>query len=276
MSAPIHKAGQAAPFITAVVKVFSDKKTGTFNVEGPYSILDALTDSGLQSLLPNGYVITEKSLQSGDKGMGKIVVKTNYYDDPASTEPAAPIRTTFTIEMEEVTYDLIDHPKFNAYQRNIIRMWLATEESERMEDGIYTYKGKDGIGRVVMDNTVDLFCAAYMAGIKTFNRYYPVIGKNSIYSNPPGMTMSGGSFTGGSPTFSAGIGTYNTPPLSLNGYPSTNWFKSKDSWVENANRTWTRTEQWTYTPEGSSGPHAWIYAASTGGGGGGGGEGGNS
>lgn len=39
--------------------------------------------------------------------------------------------------------------------------------------------------------------------------------------------------------------------------------QSKDSWRENGNRTWTRTEQWTYTPEGSSGDHAWIYTAST-------------
>lgn len=98
-----------------------------------------------------------------------------------------------------------------------------------------------------------------MAGIKTFNRYFPVIEEISTWSNPPGLSRSGKSFTGGTPTFSSDAGTYDDPPISLNGYPSGHWFKSKDSWAENENRTWTRTAQWTYTPESSSGNHAWIY-----------------
>ena len=37
------------------------------------------------------------------------------------------------------------------------------------------------------------------------------------------------------------------------------YYKSGDGWTENENTTWQRKEEWTYTPESSSGAHAWIY-----------------
>lgn len=264
MSAPVHKAGSAGPFLTVISKSKGDKSSATFTIEGTYSDLDELTASEIAALLPADYQAGESHLEPVSVGMGRLLVKAARYDSSAAGTDAF-IRSTFAIEMAEVTYDLVNHPMFSAGERDVIRMWLATDEAERKEGNFYTYKGRDGLGRVVMAANVEKFCAAYMAGITTFNRYYPVIEKSSAYSNPPGMTMSGGSFTGGTPTFSAGIGTYDAPPLTLNGYPSTNWFKSKDSWQENVNRTWTRTEHWTYTPEGSSGDHAWIYGGTPGG-----------
>lgn len=257
MSAPMHKAGTEAPFLTGVIKVFSDKKTGTFTIEGPYSILDTASDLAITRLLPTGYSISEKTVQSGDKGMGKIVVKTNYYDDPAS-QTQTPIRTTFLIDVEEVVYDLIDHAALDGGPHWICEKWLATDESKRVKNGKYYYT--DGVTETEITGTsAKRFCAAYLAGIKTFNQYFPVILKISHWTNPPGLLMSGGSFTEGSPIFSEGIGTYDDPPITLNGYGSGHWFKSKDSWQELANRTWTRTEQWTYTPEDKTGPHSWIY-----------------
>lgn len=179
------------------------------------------------------------------------------YDNPSAAD-LAPIRTTIEVNMEEVQYDLEDHPSL-ASVRNTILMWLATDESKRVDGSDYKYTDKNGALKTVSGGNALKFCAAYMAGIKTFNRYYPVITKRSIWKNPPGLTRSGRSFTGGSLPFSANCGKFDTPPITLSGFAATNYFKSHESWVQNENKTWTRTEAWTYTPEGSSGSHAWIY-----------------
>lgn len=261
MSKPVHKAGAEGPFLTVASKTYADRSNAVFTIEGPYEALDEMSSSEIAALLPTGFVIATMTLDPTDRGMGKITVRSNQCADPAQT--ISPVRTTFAIDMAEVTYDLVDHPIFTEAQRNVIRMWLATDESARVDDGDYRYTDKTGADILIQDNTVKKFCKAYMAGIRTFNRYYPVVDKVSTYTNPPGLSMSGSSFTGGSPAFSSGMGTYDDPPITLSGYPSGYWYKSKDSWRENGNRTWTRTEQWTYTPEGRSGDHAWIYTAST-------------
>ncbi len=136
---------------------------------------------------------------------------------------------------------------------------VATDEGARADGGAYRYMDAGGELQEVQEEEALKFIAAYMAGIKTFRRYYPVVEKTSLWRNPPGLNRSGRSFTGGSLPFSAGLGTFADPPVSLNGYPSGNWYKSRDSWEEGADRTWTRTEQWTYTPDGAASDHAWIY-----------------
>lgn len=230
----------------------SEKRTRTVTVEG---LLSDIELESPEDHCPSGYEIDSYNIASSGDGMGKMTIRCVKYNSGASFDA---LRTTFRVDMLEVQYDLEDHP-YLASVRDMCVKWLGTDESKRVNGTTYKYEDENGSLTEITDATAKKFCAAYMAGIKTFMRFYPVIEKQSTYSNPPGMSRSGKSFTGGSPTFSQGIGEYDTPPLNLSGYASTNWFKSKDSWVENGNRTWTRTEQWTYTPESSSGNHAWVY-----------------
>lgn len=269
MSKPVHKAGQAGPFLTVTSRFSGDRKSANFTIEGAFEDLEALSDSEILLLIPSGFAIKNTRIDPTDVGMGKMVVSATEYVTGAG-QTNVPIRTTFAINMAEVVYDLIDHDALAGEPHGICEKWLATDESDRVSGSgqnlVFRYRTTDGLETISNDAALK-FCRAYLAGIKTFNKYFPVVSKVSIYTNPPGLNVSGGSFTGGSPTFSSNIGKYNDPPISLNGYPTGDWFKSRDRWNENANRTWNRDEEWTYTPEGSSGQHAWIYAEQSAGGG---------
>lgn len=225
-------------------------------VTGPYSKLKSANPA---AYVPAGYDFESSDLSSTGDGMGKLSIRTVKYDSGGSA--FGPVRTTFRVEMAAVQYPLQNHP-YLAGVKDVIAKWLATDEAKRVQNNAFYYYDATGAQIMIRDNTAKKFCKAYMAGIETFNRYYPVIQKISTYKNPPGLNRTGTSFSGGSPTFST-AGEFEAPPISLSGYAQTGYFKSKDSWDENADKTWNRTEEWTWTPHGSDSDHAWIYDGST-------------
>lgn len=262
MSAPVRKAGASGAQVTGSRYEVADKRAVTVTLEGTFAELGALTDAAAAAFLPAGYSMERRTLTPDGAGMGRLEVYGVTYDGDGTSQDGAPVRTTFRIDMEEVTYDLIDHPAVCAdpADRAACERWLAADPASRSDgEGGWQYPGDDGEPVAIESEAAQRFCAAWMAGIRQFVRYYPVVEKVSVWRNPPGMNRSGRSFTGGSPRFSDAVGTFDTPPLSLGGYPSTNWFKSRDSWTERGDRTWQREERWTYTPDGSGGAHAWIY-----------------
>lgn len=245
--------GRPGALKTGTAISIADKRSAVVTVEGP---VDALKSANPADYVPDGYTLDTSNVTPNGNGLGKLTINCVRYENGASFSA---LRTTFSIDMQEVQYDLEDHP-YLARSRDKILKWLATDEARRVgKDDEYYFLNADGSVEKTNDDLTKKFCAAYMAGIKTFNRYFPVIEKISTWSNPPGLARSGKSFTGGTPVFSSNAGKFDTPPISLNGYPPNNWFKSRDKWNENENHTWTRTEQWTFTPESSSGDHAWIY-----------------
>lgn len=265
MSQPILKAGSEGPVITGGELHRSDRDSRTVIYEGPYAALEEFDleiagSDDLTSVIPEGYTLESRKLVPEGVGFGRLILNLIRFDDPNDTNPT-PIRETVSVDMAEVQYDLEDHPAL-ADARADILAWLATDENIRIKDGKYFKLDPNADSPVEIDDALALkFIAAYLSGIKTFNRYFPVIEKVSIWRNPPGLNRVGRSFTSGSPEFSDSIGHFDTPPISLSGFDNANYFKSKDSWHQNENKTWSRTEQWTYTPEGSTGQHAWIYEA---------------
>lgn len=231
-----------------------DKYVKIIKLCGPVADLESVT---LADWCPEGYYVESSTLTPDGDGLGTLEIRCVECPGIDDTK----ILTTYRVEMTEVALDLIQHPDLKG--NFAARAWLETDEAKRydeVEDKFY-YADKDG--NLVEIKSEDLaairFCRAYMAGIRTFNRYYPVIERVSLYKKPKGMSGSGfGTFTG-NPEFSS-CGSFEAPPLELTGYAQTNWFKSKDSWAQSSDRTWTRTEQWTYTPEGSTGAYSWIYA----------------
>lgn len=254
MSVPVLKAGASGPQITRISRTRSDKNAATVTVYGPYVDLD---EADPTEFVPDGLSLEKSTLSPADCGMGTLTLECISYDNPDGTG-LSPIRTTFEVDMEEVVYDLEDHPSLQSNRATILA-WLATDESKRVDGNDYKYTDKNGELQTVTGDKALKFCKAYMAGIKTFVRYYPVISKKSVWKNPPGLTREGRSFTGGSLPFSENCGKFDTPPISLSGFDDNNYFKGPENWVQNENKTWTHTEKWTYTPEGSTGEHAWIY-----------------
>lgn len=255
-----HVLGSTIPVTTSYRRDVADRESMTVDVEGVYSDLEQANPS---AYCPAGFVVNSSSLASTGDGLGKLTLRCVAYDSNAGSGFSA-VRTTFRVDMCEVQYDLEDHPAMSKEVRAACLKWLATDEEKRVQIAESTIKffsmTAEGTLEEITSESVKKYCNAYLAGIKTFNRYFPVIEKISVWKNPPGLLQSGRSFTRGSPTFSANVGKFDSPPLTLNGYPAANWFKSKDSWSQNADTTWSRTEQWTYTPDGRNGDHAWIYS----------------
>lgn len=261
MAKPVLKAGSyPAGFedATTVSTAEGDKDSTVVTVQCPNFVIDTLDP---EDFVPEGYVLDNSSKTTGADGMGALTLRCSKFNDD---DDFSPLRTTFRIEMQEVQYNLIDHPDVPDVSKTEFSCWLATDPTERVftKNGVtqYYYRNQGlKLTRVTSQYGIRL-CAAFMAGIKTFVRYFPVVSRISTYSNPPGLSRSGRSFTGGEPKFSASVGTFEEPPVTLNGYDSGSWFRGPDEWTENANKTWNLVEQWIYTPEGSDSDHAWIYA----------------
>lgn len=235
----------------------------TVVVEGPYSALEAVVpeqgdDNTSCSFCPSGMYVESATLDPDGIGGGKLSISCLDVGNDSEQTPAVPTRITYSIEMVETQYELKDHPKLEAGRKEIL-MWLATDENNRVFGNSFKYMDADGNLQTVNSQEARKFCQAYMHGIQNFVRYYPVITKTSYYRRVPGMTLDGISVSGGSPTFTSGIGTFDSPGITLSGYAATGWFKSKDSWQQAGDLTWTRNEQWTWTPDGSTSNYAWIY-----------------
>jgi len=280
-----HVFGTSTPVETGLTTMEGNGESCTVKVEGTYADLETLNPL---PYVPSGYEFDSKTVTSTGDGMGEMSIRCIKYNVGAF-DTWTPTRTTLRIDMAETNLDLISHN--HVTNKNIAKKWLATDEAERHDvDDQYWYRDlksnhpnesyktdsdlvegdEPGAGTgltalyQVQDSDVIDFCIAYEKGITTFVRFDPVIEKISYWKNPPGISRNGKSFTGGTKSdFSQDIGKFSTPPLTLQGYANTNWFKSRDNWTENADRTWQRTEQWVYTPDGPSSNTGWIYAVAT-------------
>lgn len=258
--------------VTGQSESHSDRDTLVITMQGPYAAFtghvpvqgNTHTDF---TYIPDGCYVESSKLDSDGKGGATLTVNCVVPGADSQQYPAAPSKVTYRIEMAEEQTDLVAHPSL-ASVTDICLKWLATDDKKKTNSsGDYQYDSGDGELIEITDTLAIRFCQAWMHGIKTYNRYFPVVEKISEYKRVPGLSMSGASITSGTAAFSSNIGTWNTPGITLAGYAATGFFKSKDSWVQNANSSWTRTEQWVWTPDGSSSAYGWIYNSSSGGGG---------
>lgn len=271
-----HIAGETDPFVTSRGVERSDRDSTIVEVTGRYIDLKTQIPAkgSTGNFVPEGYVCQSANLQSTGDGMGVLRIScTNYGEADISTLPE---RTTFSVDMVEVQQDLQCHPKIKGDKDALGQAlkWLATEEKWRFnpegdeqemadpKNAKYRYADADWDGtetglKIVTATNAQKFCAAWVDGIHTFNRYYPIVVKRGTYKRLPGASMSGASTTGGTVPFTSSAGKFEVPPLHLNGWKKAgHWFKGKDTWEQNADTTWTRTEQWIYTPVTT---HNWIY-----------------
>lgn len=185
-----------------------------------------------------------------------------------------PYNVTWEVGMEEVQMRLINHPdviKNCDIQR--LLMWEDTPKYLRVKtdnDGewkFYYYDGTVTSGNIdtkpITDEWEVAYCKAVTQGIETFNRYLPVITKNSFYLKLPGAQYSEAHVvTGGTISDFTGsdvIGQYSAPDLKVAGFIDNKdgvWFKNGDRYTTNPDGTATRTESWVFTNDPS---HMWIY-----------------
>ena len=185
-----------------------------------------------------------------------------------------PYNITWDVSMEEVQMKLINHPMIieNGNVQALFK-WEETRKGRRVEvnkngDMVFYYDdyATDGqfLGRVKMTGDWNIaYCSAVTQGIETYNRYLPVITKNSYYLELAGATpdinhvVHSGTiqdFTGAN-----SIGHFDVPELKVEGYIHGKdgvWFKSGDKYTSQADGSWIRTENWVFTNDPR---HMWIY-----------------
>ena len=249
----VHVAGTTSAVETGVQKDTGDKDALLVFVEGPYSVVKAVDPA---AHVPSGYTLEgSHTVSTGDGGAKMTIRCVNYGTDTATT---APFKTTWRIEMAEVTKNLYDHPTVRA-DKEIILKWLATDANKRVDGNTYQYEDANGQMTPIANPLALKYIAAYFKGIETYNEYYPIVQKISYWKRLPGGTMNGKSTTGGTVSKFSKAGCWDSPSLSINGYASSNFFKSGDDWQEDNNQIWTQTEEWTWTPEKDN-DTSWIYA----------------
>lgn len=190
-----------------------------------------------------------------------------------------PYNVTWDVAMEEVQMKLINHPSvLNNCDIDALVAWLDTQPGMRVTkdektgkiayqylkyeetDGVLSYKPEKITGEWNI-----AFCDAVTQGIETYNKYLPVVTKNSYYLELPGViyndahVITGGFITGF--TGPNAIGKFSEPPISIHGYANGNglWFKNCDKFTSQPDGTWIRTEGWVFTNDPR---HKWIYTGS--------------
>lgn len=256
---------------TGLGKRRGDTDSLVITIEGPQATMEDLVPAqGATNAdfayIPTGCYVQSASLSSDGRGKGTITINCVDPGADSAQTPATPTKITYRLTMAEEQTDLIAHPVITA-NATVVKdclAWLATDDSKKVdENGDYQYVNPDGTTYTpITDATAIKFCDAWMHGIKTFNRYFPVVEKISTYKRVPGLSLTGATITGGtvsSTNFGGNIGTWNAPPITLSGFASTGFFKSKYDWTQDAKSSWTLTEQWVWTPDGSTSDYGWIY-----------------
>lgn len=255
----IHVTGSTGAVVTNHSKVDGEKQTCVVTLEGPFDVIDDITLASAKSHVPSGYTIDRIRREGDGHGFARMMLDCTNYGD---TNVNAPDFITFKVDMEEVQIALQHHKQFTDAERKDIVRWLATDPSRRFDanGGAQWLDENDAPHAIAAGGNVEKFVKAYLKGIEAYNIYCPVIEKISKWKRLPGATMNENSTTGGTVSqFSSSLGTWNTPGITLSGFASTGYFKSGDHWAQGNNKVWTRTEQWTWTPDGSDSDVGWIY-----------------
>lgn len=213
--------------------------------------------------LAAGWCVRTVSLEREDGNVGLLTANCVY----CPTGNMMPYSTTWEVAMEEVQKALITHPRFKDNDTALaqIRGWeryrqISAKATQTKEGGAtsyhYTTDGSDE--KEVTDPDAIKYCAAVSCGIETYNRYLPVVSKTTSYIRLKGVSYdaNSNSVLGGSVDCADGIGTFDTPSVKVSGVSGGKWFKSKDTYTQAADGSWTRNEQWTYTDDTQ---HSWIY-----------------
>lgn len=251
--------GSKGPYVTGKTTTKADKESTVVEVEGELATLRRLNPD---TVCPAGMTVENSTVSPTAGGHGKLTVRcVDYGTGDVSTTPT---RITWRISMAEVTTDLRRHPHFDADALKEIDAWLATDPGKRYsEQGKPQYVDAEGTAHELTAPATD-YVTAYEKGIENYVRHFPVIEKISYYKTLPGCSMTKNSTTGGTVSqFSANIDKWDVPAVKLAGYANTGWFKSGDDYTQGNDLVWVRTEQWTWTPEGSDSSTGWIYASSS-------------
>lgn len=268
MAIAIYKGGDTGKSgMSTGVKVYSQSDTATLEVEvvGDFTTLDNLGygpgtyfQNGHAAWgIPSGYAILNCSLsrEDGNVGVYKLTLVR-----PVGDLILNPYSITYEVEMQADMRQLDGHPHIQAggdTTLNEIKLWEDSNEQADSEGPFYYKAGKDEEHRekvYLQDDKAKEYAKAKRSGIDSYGVYLPVVVRTSSYISINSGTVDSTI----SVPYSSNIGTFDSPPVSLNGFSggSEHWFKSGDTYSRSNNGQWTRRETWTYVDITAN---DWIY-----------------
>lgn len=238
-----------------------DGDSSVIYVEGPLSVLEGLSE--LSAFVPDGMELVGSRIDPTDSGFGRMSITCKDIGDGSASSFGA-THTTWRIDFLERQLPLQQHPDIPQEDRIEIYKWLATDTLKRFnpDNNDPQWVDESGTATPLAQPYAIKFANCYLRGIETFISHVPVVQKISTYKRLPGATMNKTSTTGGTAnqiTPWSTLDTFNTPGLTLNGYDDDGWFKSDDGYVQGQDQKWTRTEEWTWTPDYDDEDISWIY-----------------
>lgn len=274
--------GSAPTEVRTITK--SDNTTLEVEIVGRYNVLENIIrskgagdDAGLLVNASKGDTFSGyriKTLACQREGGDVGVLRANLVYAQSTSQP---YHITYNIDMQEVQKSLMSHPLFrrNAGSLQYIQRWNETAAGARViwgddrDSDKFVYLDESGSASSpyapyteITDATAIKYCKAVIAGIETYNVYLPVVSKISLYlKEPPGLSQNDTTHElSGTLRYSTNIGKWDDGfGFQIQGYNTTStqgWYKSKDRYVQNADGTWQREEEWVFTNDKT---HAWIY-----------------
>lgn len=177
--------------------------------------------------LVTGFVVEQSTLEGEKGGMGKLVISLREKDvSTTGGKPLGAIDSTIEVDMAQLEKPLMMSPKIESDGTPVeIEKWRNADLADRV---LYKYR-EDGNPEPIPLNTEALkYAKMILKGIETWLDFVPVVTRMSTYKSRPDPED---------------IGKIDTPPVTVPG--TWQYLKTADRCVQQADKKYFRTEQWT-------------------------------
>ena len=233
----------------------TNSRSRTFVYKGAYSSLQTTFNGLSRGSAHEGMVVLSARLQPcpGDLGLLSVVCVPNDTTVEDDTPTQTPLKDTWQIKSVRNDVSIFGYCGDSAAypQRADIEAWQK-EPDGNLAKGMQ-YRASDGTIVTISDTRTQAIIAKICEGKEAVMRFYPLVIRTRVYSNPPLV-------------FFENLNKIDTPPWSKlpSGY---SWLKCQDDLVEDTSGQWNRIEAWMGSPSNGTtqpgwdtdfyGPNAW-------------------
>lgn len=181
--------------------------------------------------LVTGFVVEQSTLEGEKGGMGKLVISLREKDvSTTGGKPLGAIESTIEVDMAQLERPLMAKDGLSDGTPVAIEKWRNADLDDRV-----LYKYKEGESTITLDTEAIKYAKLILKGIETFLEFAPVVTRMSTYKSRPDPKD---------------IGKIDTPPVTVPG--TWQYLKTADRCVQQADKKYCRTEQWTGAKEWST------------------------
>lgn len=182
--------------------------------------------------LVTGFQVEQSTLTREKGNWGKLVISLREKDASSTGgKPLGAIESTIEVDMSQIERPLMTSPKVESAGTPVeIEKWRNAELADRV-----AYQYQEGGAAVPLNTEALKYAKMIMKGIETWLDFAPVVTRMSTYKTRPDPED---------------IGKIDSPPVTVPG--TWQYLKTADRIVQQADKKYCRTEQWTGAKEWST------------------------